>query len=71
MKPEQVTEMASGMVGMLIFIVVALLVVATILMPIYVMLMHSELKRVRKLLARMDWHLERAHARAEAKERGQ
>lgn len=46
-----------------------LLVVATILMPLYVVAIHGHLKKLREQLEKMQWYAQRHHEREERKGR--
>lgn len=52
--------------SMVIGLIVLILAVAAILMPLYVISMAGELKKMRALLERMEWCLKKAHEREEA-----
>ena len=46
-----------------------LLVVATILMPLYVVAIHGHLKKLREQLEKMQWYAQKHHERQERKGR--
>ena len=48
---------------------VLLLVVATILMPLYVVAIHGHLKKLREQLEKMQWYAQKHHEREERKGR--
>lgn len=62
MSPNDVSQVAGGFAGSLMLAFVIVLGIAALLMPLYVIAIHGELKKLRKLAEEQRWQASRAAA---------